>query len=55
MADITKCANAEDCPLKASCYRNTAKETEHHQSWANFFDPTDPDPENCENYWDIRN
>jgi hypothetical protein len=32
MADITKCTGL-GCPLKESCYRYTAKETPHWQSY----------------------
>ena len=32
MADITKCTGA-GCPLKENCYRYTAKETPHWQSY----------------------
>jgi len=51
MSDITKCANAEQCPIKNTCYRNLAEEAEF-QSWASFFDPNDPDPKQCEHYWE---
>ena len=51
MADITKCANAEECPLKNSCYRHTAVDSEF-QSYANFYDDQDPEPQNCEHYWE---
>jgi len=32
MADITKCTGFE-CPLRKNCYRFTAKETPHWQSY----------------------
>ena len=41
MSDITKCANGKNCPLKASCYRWTAPDSEF-QSYENFYDKTDP-------------
>ena len=32
MADITMC-RGKDCPLKDRCYRHTAVENPHWQSW----------------------
>ncbi len=32
MADITKCKGV-NCPLKETCYRYTAKESEYNQTW----------------------
>ena len=46
-----KCANPEQCPLKDSCYRYLVPEQEY-QKWANFFDPTDPEPLACEHFWE---
>jgi len=51
MSDITKCANGKNCPLKASCYRWTAPDSEF-QSYENFYDKTDPSPKDCEHYWE---
>jgi len=44
MADITKCANSEDCELKDNCYRHTANDGGDRQSWGYFAG------KNCEDY-----
>ena len=35
MSDLTKCVN-EYCPKRSRCYRATAAENEHRQSYAMF-------------------
>lgn len=50
MADISKCGNAEKCPLKDTCYRYTMPASEYWQSYANFY----KDEENCTFYWPIK-
>ena len=47
MADISKCYNSEQCPLKDSCYRHIAPADEHWQLYCNFYE----DEENCTFYW----
>jgi len=49
MADITKC---EDnlCPSKETCYRYTAPESEHYQSYGKF--NREEDEDNCNMYWE---
>lgn len=47
MADITMCANADQCPLRHRCRRYLAKPSEFHQSWANFYQPGQP----CQHFY----
>jgi hypothetical protein len=49
MADITKCTGLW-CPLSQSCYRYTAKETPHWQSY--FVNvPYDGKKKKCSEFW----
>ena len=49
MADMSKCIGT-DCPLKESCYRYTAPESEIWQSWLSvvWYDKT---TNKCELWW----
>jgi hypothetical protein len=49
MADITKCIDV-DCPSKKTCYRYTAPESEHYQSYGKF--NREEDEDNCSMYWE---
>jgi len=51
MADITKC-EGENCKLKETCYRFTAKESEFNQSY--FFKPPIKENEKCDYYLEIK-
>jgi hypothetical protein len=51
MADITMCPGT-DCPVRETCYRFTAKPSEHRQSY--FFQPPGGQEDGkftCEMYW----
>jgi hypothetical protein len=37
MPDITMCCNNDGCKIKDTCYRNTAKPSEHQQSYDYFY------------------
>jgi hypothetical protein len=51
MADITKCTG-DECPLKETCYRYTAKESRYQSFFANV--PYDNAKKECEEYLKIK-
>ena len=53
MADITMCSG-NDCPVKETCYRFTAKPSDFRQSY--FFQPPGGQKDGkftCEMYWEV--
>lgn len=50
MADITMC-NGKDYPFKESCYRFTAEQNRHRQSYF-IATPYNKDKNECVYYWD---
>ena len=50
MADITMCANSEDCKKRATCYRATATPGDW-QSYMKYY----KEGEVCKNYYDREN
>lgn len=51
MADITKC-KGDECSIKESCYRFTAKASEFWQSW--FLNSPIKDGK-CDMFWGVEN
>ena len=52
MTDITKC-QGKTCNRKHACYRHTAEDTPHWQSY--FSEDPNTSPDECEMYWDNKN
>jgi hypothetical protein len=52
MADITKCKGL-NCPLKETCYRYSAKESDYNQTWflAGNVGISKDDEFECVYYW----
>lgn len=51
MPDISMC-KGDECPIKESCYRFTAKPSEYTQSW--FVDvPYSKVMERCDYHWNV--
>lgn len=48
MADITKCEGI-NCPLKETCYRFTAPDNKHRQSY--FVETPIKEDKTCNEYW----
>jgi len=49
MADITKCVG-HNCPIKMTCHRYTAVESEHWQAWSDF--TAGLNANECAYFWD---
>ena len=54
MADITKCSD-EECPMKETCYRYTAKANEYRQSYfTNSPKVKKLTGYDCDYYWKVK-
>lgn len=53
MPEITMCSGQE-CPIKKTCYRFTAKPSHHMQSYF-VGTPYDHDKQDCDYYWSVIN
>ena len=50
MADISMCVGT-GCPLASECYRHTAPQNQHWQTFFTFV-PYDHPSKSCEMFWD---
>ena len=51
MADITMCRPTNDCPVKETCYRYTAKPNPY---WQSLITGEAVDEYGCEMYWEVK-